>query len=57
MTIPYYSIVIVSIGYAKISTVKIPVFQKLMLKLVHANKRLKVIIFKKGRETSNNKNL
>ena len=52
----YYSIVMVSIGYTKISTVKIPVFQK-MLKLVHANKRLKVIIFKKWRETSNNKNL
>ena len=28
VTIPYYSIVMVSIGYTKISTVKIPVFQK-----------------------------
>ena len=49
-------IVMVLINYPKISNAKIPVSK--MLKLVHANKsRLKVIIFKKGRETSNNKNL
>ena len=28
VAMPYYSILMVSIGYAKISTVKIPVFQK-----------------------------
>ena len=54
---PYYSIDMVK-DYTIISNAKIPCSISKMLKLVHANKsRLKVIIFKKGRETSNNKNL
>ena len=57
VTMPYYSIDMVK-DYTIISNAKIPCSISKMLKLVHANKsRLKVIIFKKGRETSNNKNL
>ena len=55
--VSYYSIDMVK-DYTIISNAKIPCSISKMLKLVHANKsRLKVIIFKKGRETSNNKNL
>ena len=43
VTMPYYSIAMVSIGYAKISNVKIPLFQDC---LNYMQKRLKVIIFK-----------